>query len=130
VNHPECLHATANSSDDYSGVTCCLCDGNPCSDTSPEQRKEHARWFWQASQAPRPRKHDFLPDPMSPGDCRTCGFAANFGALHYDDSPVIDDDEPVRGCDGCGHFPHRGPCEAVVARRPQVLCGCGTRSAA
>ena len=30
VKHPECLHPTANSSADYSGVTCCLCDENPC----------------------------------------------------------------------------------------------------
>jgi len=30
VTHPECLHATANNGDDYSGVECCCCNGNPC----------------------------------------------------------------------------------------------------
>jgi hypothetical protein len=30
MRHPECLHATANGSDDYSGVECCLCNGSPC----------------------------------------------------------------------------------------------------
>ena len=30
MKHPSCDHPVANSSDDYSGVTCCCCDGKPC----------------------------------------------------------------------------------------------------
>lgn len=28
--HPFCPHPVANSSDDYAGTVCCLCDQNPC----------------------------------------------------------------------------------------------------
>lgn len=33
--HPDCLHPLSNMDDDYAGVTCCLCDGNPCSAVTP-----------------------------------------------------------------------------------------------
>lgn len=33
--HPSCDHPYVNGSDDYAGVTCCMCDGNPCSAVTP-----------------------------------------------------------------------------------------------
>lgn len=41
MNHPECLHATANSSDDYSGTDCCVCSGRPCEAVTVELMAAH-----------------------------------------------------------------------------------------
>lgn len=41
MKHPECPHPVTNASDDYSGIQCCCCDGNPCSAVTPEMFAAH-----------------------------------------------------------------------------------------
>lgn len=42
--HPDCTHPYVNGSDDYSGVVCCLCDGNVCSAVTVPLALAHHDW--------------------------------------------------------------------------------------
>ena len=75
----------------------------------------------------RPSKHDFDPDPANEGaTCLTCGEPFYFGALHVDDSPVVDVPDSPPECPRCTHYAHdRGECRVVIVRWPKtVACGC------
>lgn len=79
----------------------------------------------------RTEKHTFEPDPLSPGDCSTCGMSASIGGLHLPDPPAFEDidDGPPPICDRCPHWQHKAPCDVVVSRYPQRLCPCGGEAA-
>lgn len=36
-----CPHPVTNATDDYSGVACCCCDGNPCPAVTPQMQATH-----------------------------------------------------------------------------------------
>lgn len=61
---------------------------------------------WRPTDDWRPTAHPFEEAPD--GTCLVCGYSEAF--FHRIELTEVPDDPVVRGCSGCSHFAHRGPC--------------------